>query len=108
MKSIFLIIAAIIIAVLGMSFYMLNDQVVNIDYYFDHAEGLKLPIVILITFGFGVFVGFGVTLGMVFSHKREIRRLNKIQKSNEEELTNLRNMPLKDSDLGTDILEVTD
>lgn len=108
MKSIFLIIAAIIIAVLGMSFYMLNDQVVSVDFYFGKLEEPRLPLVILGAFAIGVFIGFIATLSIVFSHKREIRRLKKIQKSNEEELTNLRNMPLKDSDIGTDIIEVTD
>ncbi len=106
MKSIFVIFVAIVLMALGMSFYTLNDQIVRIDYYFDVIESARLPVVILVAFGIGVLVGCFATLGLVFSKKREIRKLKKIQKENEEELTNLRNLPLKDDGIGTELADV--
>lgn len=109
MKLIFLVITAIVLIVLGMSFYMLNDQAVSVDLYFWKPEyPTQLPLVMLVTLTVGVLIGFFASLSMVFANKSEIRRLRKIQKSNEEELTNLRNMPLKDSDIGLDVIEASD
>ncbi len=106
MKFIFLVIASIVLIVLGMSFYMLNNEAVNVDLYFwKPEEPTQLALVMLITLAVGVLIGFFASLSMVFTNKSEIRRLKKIQKSNEEELTNLRNMPLKDSGISSDVIE---
>ncbi len=105
MKSIFVIIVALVLAALSMSFFMLNDQVVSIDFYFDNIPEARLPFVLFTAFFIGVLLGCFATLGLVLSHKREIRRLRKIQRENEEELTNLRNLPLKDDGIGSELSE---
>ncbi|THB71384.1 MAG: LapA family protein [Gammaproteobacteria bacterium] len=105
MRSISIVIIALILAAISMSFFMLNDQVVPLDLYFDAFPEARLPIVILSAFVIGVVVGCMATLGLVLSHKREIRRLRKIQKETEEELTNLRNLPLKDDGIGSGLAD---
>ncbi len=89
-----------------MSFYMLNDQVVHLDLYFDAYPEARLPIIIISAFGIGVVLGCIATLGLVLSHKREIRRLRKLQRESEEELTNLRNLPLKEDSIGDELAEI--
>ena len=106
MKTIFLVIITLIMIALGMSFYSLNDEVVQLDLYFAAYSEARLPIVILSAFVIGVFIGCLATLGIVFSHKREIRRLKKLQKESEEELTNLRNLPLKDDSISDELAEI--
>jgi len=81
--------------VLGAAFASLNGGMVNLDYYFGLTE-LPLSIVILVSIGIGVLLGGLAGLGLFFKAKREYHQLRRQSKLVNEEVKNLRVMPLKD------------
>lgn len=85
----------LIFAVLGAAFASLNGAMVSVDYYFGLTE-LPLSIVILIALGIGVILGGLAGLALFFRAKRENYQLRRKSQLVNEEVNNLRVMPLKD------------
>jgi putative membrane protein len=76
---VFLIIA-IIIAILAVTFALLNASVVTVSLVFTSFES-SLALVLLITFGIGVLVGFLGVMPTIIRQRVEISRLKKKAKS---------------------------
>lgn len=96
MRVIILIFFMLIIVMLGMSFYMMNKDTVTLNFYFGQVEHFPVVLAMFFALVVGVVLGVTATLGGVFKQKREIRRIRKQKDTMEKELTNLRNLPLKD------------
>ena len=96
MRVIILIFFMLIIVLLGMSFYMMNKETVSLDFYFGRVTDLPVVLAMFFALVVGVILGVLATLGGVLKQKREVRRVKKQKDTMEKELTNLRNLPLKD------------
>ncbi len=85
----------ILVAVVGLAFAVLNAGQVELSYYLGiwHAP---LSLILVLAFAFGALFGVIACLGMLFKSKRENHRLRKALRLSEQEVTNLRNIPIRD------------
>ena len=68
----------------------------QLNYYFGSIEA-PLSLVIVIAIIIGAALGVLASTGIVFGQKRELAKLRKSNKLAEQEISNLRSLPLKDS-----------
>jgi putative membrane protein len=96
MKRIITFVLLLLVSLLGLTFALMNAEAVQIDYYFGSVQAplsLVVVIAIIIGAGFGVLASTGIVLGQ----KRELAKLRKSNKLANQEISNLRSLPLKDS-----------
>jgi putative membrane protein len=86
---------ALALFVATLSFAALNSDPVPIDYYIGHIE-VPLALVLVAALGIGALLGSLVGLGRVVRVKREMARLRRETRATEEEVRNLRALPLRD------------
>ncbi|MDX1250947.1 MAG: LapA family protein [Gammaproteobacteria bacterium] len=96
MARIINLIIFLVVLTIGLAFAALNAEPVEIDYYFGSWR-LSLSLVIVFSLLVGVLAGIIASLGFVFRLKREISALRKSGKLAEEELANLRALPVRDN-----------
>lgn len=95
MKRIITIIVLLLVTLLGLTFALMNAEMVQLDYYFGNMDApLSLVVVIAIIVGAGL--GVFASMGIVLSQKRELAKLRKSAKMAEKEVSNLRSLPLQD------------
>ncbi len=95
MKRILLWLLIIIVVLAGVSFSVLNADSVIVDYYFAKGE-VPLSIVIVGALAIGALLGIASTFWAMFRLRREISRLKKQLKVKEQEVNNLRAIPMMD------------
>lgn len=95
-KRILLVIIIFTVFVLGLVFYLRNDQVVVFDYLLGSLE-LSFSIWLLIILTLGVLLGWLTILPVIFTLKRQNAKLSRQVKMSEKEINNLRVIPLKDT-----------
>lgn len=95
MKYVFLVFWAIII-IAGITFATLNSHSVVIRYYFNQAT-LPLALLLAITVGVGFLLGAFAMLTLWWRAKQANRRMKQRIKAIEQELTNLRTIPIKET-----------
>lgn len=91
----FLIIVAVIICLLGVSFHLRNDHLVSLDYYLGSLE-FYFSIFIIASIIIGLLLGILVTLPKLMLLKQESKRLQKQIDLKDKEVNNLRTLPIKD------------
>lgn len=95
MKRIIAIIILLCLAALGLGFTVLNAEQVRLNYYFGQAE-LPLALVIVGTLVVGALLGLLAATWMLLARKHENRRLRRRLKLAEQEIHNLRELPVRD------------
>ena len=96
MKRFLYAFVAIVMLALGLGFAYKNAQIVNVDYYFGlHWEG-SLSLLLLSTMTLGVLLGLVVGLGMYVRMQRQLVRARREIREIEQEVKNLRALPIKD------------
>ena len=83
------------VLLLVLFFTLLNADVIRIDYHFGTIEQ-PLSLVLLVTLLVGAMLGVAASLGIIVRHRRELSRLKKQIKNTKTEVSNLRNIPIKD------------
>jgi len=86
----------VLLLVAGIGFTALNATPVSLDYFFGHWETL-LPWVLLVAMLAGFLLGVVVTGFALLNLQRRNRRLRKELRSLEAEVTNLRNLPIRNA-----------
>ncbi len=86
-----------ILFVLAISFAVLNAEHVALNYYFGTRQ-VSLPLLMLLVFVIGALLGILVLLPRLIRLKSRHRRLRRRLKKHEEEVQNLRALPIKDDD----------
>ena len=81
---------------LGVTFAGLNARPVILNYYVGNAE-LPLSLLLVLSFSGGCVLGLLVSLVLYIKLKNSNRRLRHRLKNLEEEVANLRTIPLKDA-----------
>lgn len=95
MKSVGYIVFLLII-VLGISFAITNSAPVAIHYYVGITK-LPLSLLLVVTFGIGLVVGFSALLISSIKLRANLGRARKKLRIAEQEINNLRTMPIKDT-----------
>jgi len=88
-------ILALALFVITLSFAALNSDPIPIDYYIGQVE-IPLALLLVAALGVGALLGSLVGLGRVVRIKREMARLRRESRATEEEVRNLRALPLQD------------
>lgn len=95
MKRIIVLVFVLLVATVGISFTARNAQPVRVDYYVGVAD-FPLSLLLVGTLILGVLLGVTASIGMVLSSRREAQRLRRRVKASEQEVSNLRALPLKE------------
>ena len=85
----------LLLILVGITFAGLNASIVQINVYFITFH-IPISVLIILTFGFGVLMGFVLFLGRYWRLKAEHRRIKNQLKLTEKEIRNLRAIPLQD------------
>jgi len=88
-------IAYILLIIIGIGFAGLNAASVQINVYFT-TLAMPVSVLIILTLGIGVILGFILFLGRYWRLKAEHRKLKNQLKLTEKEIRNLRAIPLQD------------
>ena len=91
---IFFIILNSILIVIGVSFALLNAEIVHIDLYVKQIN-MPLSLVLTITFSAGLITSFLLFFMRYWRLKRELYRINEQLQLSKTEVKNLRGIPLK-------------
>lgn len=95
MKYVFLVFWSLII-IAGITFATLNSHPVVIRYYFNQAT-LPLPLLLVFTLLIGFFLGAVAILPLWLRARRASRHMKQRIKAIEQELNNLRTIPVKEA-----------
>lgn len=96
MKRAAYLVFGIVVLFLGLSFAYKNAQVVELHYYFGMSWASPLSLMLLTTFSLGVVAGFIASLRMVIRMQRQLVQARKEIRQIEQEVINLRSLPIKD------------
>lgn len=92
---ILMIVFYVVLVFIGVSFAALNATSIQVNFYF---ATLKCPIsvLIIITLGFGIMLGWILALARYWRLKSEHRKIKNQLSMMEKEIKNLRAIPLSD------------
>ena len=93
--KLFKLIFILCIALLGVSFSVLNASKVTINLYIGTYD-IYLSLLLALTLGLGILIGFIAMFSSVIRLKTENYRIKHKAKLAEEEISNLRALPIKD------------
>ena len=94
MKRALIFLLLLFIAICGSVLTELNVESVDFHYYFGSVE-ISLALLILLALCCGALLGLLLTLGIAFSARGEKRRLSRKLQLREQEIRNLREIPIK-------------
>jgi len=97
MKFFFYLLLFIAVAAFGLTFSLKNPQLIQLNYYPDIVISSPLVVVLLITLLLGVLIGVLVMSVSNLRRRRELARARKEILKLNEEVQNLRALPIKDS-----------
>ena len=89
------IIFIILIVLLVLLFTTLNAAPVSLNYYLGEIEQ-PLALILVITFVAGAIIGLLSSVLVILSSRHEVSKLRKQIKQTEQEVMNLRSIPLQD------------
>lgn len=95
MKKIISLVFSVFLVLLGLSFAILNAELVQLNLYIRTWQ-IPLSLAMIVTLILGVLLGFCIASIKIISLKRENSKLRKKSDVVEKEISNLRTMPLKD------------
>lgn len=90
----FLVVLAIVL--FGLSFALLNQDAVRLDYYLGVAT-LPLSLALVLALIIGALLGTGAALAIVLRLRGQLARARRQLSNAEKELTGLRTQPVRDS-----------
>ncbi len=96
MKRLFYIVLTVFIFFIGLTFAFQNKQSVELSYYFDLQWRGPLSLMLILALAIGVGVGYLVAMQLVMRARRELAQTKKEIKQVEQEVENLRSLPIKD------------
>lgn len=97
MKRIFYFLVGLITLFIGLTFAIQNKQRVDISYYFDWQWTAPLSIIVLLAFAIGILFGFLANLNVLLRVQRNVIQARKQVRVVEQEVDNLRSLPIKDA-----------
>lgn len=95
MKRLLLLILFLVLFALGISFAVHNAEPVQLNYYFGRIVA-PLSLVVVMALAAGALLGVITSVVLVFGQRRKVARLQRKLSMCEQELRNLRQIPLRD------------
>lgn len=89
-------IAILLVLLLVLLFTLLNSEPVTINYYFGDVPA-PLALVLVLTLIIGALLGLFSGILVILASRRQIAKLRRQIRNTEEEVMNLRKLPIKDS-----------
>ncbi len=96
MKKLIYSIIAIVVLVFGFTVAFQNRHTVDVNYYFGFHWYGPLVWIMLLVFTAGALIGFLASLRIVMRMQRRLVQTRKELRRKEQEITNLRALPIKD------------
>ncbi len=96
MKKLIYSIIAIVVLLFGFTVAFQNRHAVDVNYYFGFHWRGALVWIILVVFATGALIGFLASLRIVIRMQRRLVQARKELRRKEQEVTNLRALPIKD------------
>jgi putative membrane protein len=96
MKRIIIFTILLVVALIGLSFALLNADTITLNYYFGKLQA-PLSLIMVIAIALGAVMGVLASMWAVVAQKRELAKMRKAAKITEKEITNLRSLPMKDN-----------
>lgn len=96
MKRVFYAIVVIVVFFFGITFAFHNKQTVDVSYYFGLSWNGPLALALLTAVAVGVAIGFLASLRTLLRLQRQLVAAGKEIRQAEQEVQNLRALPIKD------------
>lgn len=96
MKRLYYISLTVIVFFIGLTFAFQNKQSVVLSYYYGWEWEGPLSILMILSLAIGVAVGYLVTFRLVMQARRQLAQARKETTKIEQEVENLRSLPIKD------------
>lgn len=94
MKRLFFLILFLLLLALGISFAVQNAEPATLNYYLGSITA-PLSLVVVLAFATGAILGVGTSLLLVYAQRRKVARLQRKLEMCEQEVRNLRHLPLR-------------
>lgn len=85
----------LLIIIIGISFAIINSSPVTVNYYIGIKQ-IPLSLLLMLTFGIGLLIGFLTLLISIFRLRTNLGRARRKLRVAEQEINNLRTIPIKD------------
>lgn len=95
MSRILIALLLLVLVAVGVVFAVMNATPVELNYVLGSRE-VPLALTLVLTLAFGVLIGVIAAVGMVLACRRELTRLRRQVRVAEQEIANLRTIPIKD------------
>ncbi|HKJ77164.1 MAG TPA: LapA family protein [Gammaproteobacteria bacterium] len=95
MKRLLVFLFILVVVVLGLGFAVLNAESVAVNFYFGTLQA-PLSMVVVLAMVVGALLGVAASLKMVLAQRRRAGKLQHQVQLAEQELKNLREIPIKD------------
>lgn len=95
MKRLFLLILFFVLFALGISFAVHNAEPAQLDFYFGTLVA-PLSLIVVFALAAGAFLGVLTSVVLMFGQRRKVSRLQRKLTLCEQELRNLRQIPVQD------------
>jgi putative membrane protein len=96
MARLFYLALALVVFLIGLSFAYQNHQIVDLNYYFGWHWTAPLAEMLILALIIGVAIGYLVTLRRTIVLRSQLAHARKQVKQVEQEVENLRSLPIKD------------
>ena len=96
MKRILFVVLAIVLVLFAFAFTVLNTDKVGLNLYIVEVPPTSIALVIFISLFVGAVLGVVTSSGLVVKRQSEIRKLKRKLAVTEQEILNLRNIPIKE------------
>lgn len=95
MVRILYLLFALIVMAIGFAFAVLNDEPVRVNFYYV-SRAMPLSLALVSALFVGSALGLIASLAVIVRQKREMGRLRREMKIAEQEINNLRAIPMRD------------
>ncbi len=96
MKRLIYSVMILLVVLIGITFTYKNSQMVELNYYFGIHWLTPLSFMLLTTLTIGIALGFLASLGMLARMQRQLTHIRRDNRQLEQEVHNLRALPIRD------------
>jgi len=95
MKRLFLLIVALLLLAFGITFAMHNTEPAQLNYYFGSIQA-PIALIVVLALAAGAILGVLASVFMLMAQRHRLGRLQRKLEMCEQEIRNLRQIPLQD------------
>lgn len=96
MRRLIVLLLALVVVAIGLSFAMLNSAPINLDFYIGELS-LPISLWLVLALALGVLLGLGSAIGILTRQRWQLKRLRREAASSRQEVSELRKLPIRTS-----------